>query len=207
MTVLNGHIHQVVQKIEGNVHFHTAMSTAFPQPAPGSAPSPGPLTVPAEQLRNFLGVTSVTIVPKQHSLALVDATLSGVAGVQAAHAMNDAQRDTQRRAAPPARRDRHRQLQLHTTRDVDRRRRHGDMAQPRRRAASDRERGQSASRRRRCWIRARSTSTGSSPGPLRVLLLVAPDDDGHGRGEVSPFFVPSLPSTHPIGNIPAPGRV
>jgi plastocyanin len=99
VTVLNGHIHQVVQKVEGNVRFHTAMSTAFPQPAPGSAPSPGPLTVPAEQLRNFLGVTSVTIVPKQHSLALVDATLSGVAGVQAAHAMGDAQRDTRRRAA------------------------------------------------------------------------------------------------------------
>jgi plastocyanin len=92
VTVLNGHIHQVVQKVEGNVRFHTAMSTAFPQPAPGSAPSPGPLTVPAEQLRNFLGVTSVTIVPKQHSLALVDATLSGVAGVQAPHAMDDARR-------------------------------------------------------------------------------------------------------------------
>jgi plastocyanin len=93
VTVLNGHIHQVVQKIEGNVRFHTAMSTAFPQPAPGTAPSPGPLTVPAEQLRNFLGVTSVTIVPKQHSLALVDSTLSGVAGVQAAHAMDDMKRN------------------------------------------------------------------------------------------------------------------
>ncbi|HEX7978838.1 MAG TPA: metallophosphoesterase [Gemmatimonadaceae bacterium] len=98
VTVLNGHIHQVVQKIEGNVRFHTAMSTAFPQPAPGSAPSPGPLTVPAEQLRNFLGLTSVTIVPKQHSLALVDATLSGVAGVQAAHVMNG---DANRHAAAP----------------------------------------------------------------------------------------------------------
>jgi plastocyanin len=93
VTVLNGHIHQVVQKVEGNVRFHTAMSTAFPQPAPGTAPSPGPLTVPAEQLRNFLGVTSVTIVPKQHSLALVDSTLSGVAGVQAAHAMDDMKRN------------------------------------------------------------------------------------------------------------------
>jgi Icc protein len=101
VTVLNGHIHQVVQKIEGNVRFHTAMSTAFPQPAPGTAPSPGPLTVPAEQLRNFLGLTSVTIVPKQHSLALVDATLSGVVGVQAAHTMNDARRDA-RTSAPLA---------------------------------------------------------------------------------------------------------
>ena len=77
VTVLNGHIHQVVQKVEGHVRFHTAMSTAFPQPVPGTAPSPGPKSVPAEQLRNFLGLTSVTIVPKQHTLALVDSTLSG----------------------------------------------------------------------------------------------------------------------------------
>ncbi|HKG90317.1 MAG TPA: metallophosphoesterase [Gemmatimonadaceae bacterium] len=86
VTVLNGHIHQVVQKIEGNMRFHTAMSTAFPQPAPGTADAPGPLTVPAEQLRNFLGLTSVTVVPSQHSLALVDSTLSGVAGAHAVHA-------------------------------------------------------------------------------------------------------------------------
>ena len=46
VTVLNGHIHQVLQKVEGNVAFHTAMSTAFPQPAPGSAPNPGPMKVP-----------------------------------------------------------------------------------------------------------------------------------------------------------------
>jgi 3',5'-cyclic-AMP phosphodiesterase len=102
VTVLNGHIHQVVQKIEGNVRFHTAMSTAFPQPAPGTAPSPGPLTVPAEQLRNFLGMTSVTIVPRQHSLALVDATLSGVVGVQAERATRDASRSTQNRATSGA---------------------------------------------------------------------------------------------------------
>ena len=50
VTVLNGHIHQVMQKVEGNVAFHTAMSTAFPQPAPGSAPNPGPMKVPAEKL-------------------------------------------------------------------------------------------------------------------------------------------------------------
>ena len=56
VTVLNGHIHQVMQKVEGNVAFHTAMSTAFPQPAPGSAPAPGPLKVPAEQLRSVLGI-------------------------------------------------------------------------------------------------------------------------------------------------------
>jgi 3',5'-cyclic-AMP phosphodiesterase len=57
VTVLNGHIHQVMQKIEGNVAFHTAMSTAFVQPAPGTAPSPGPLKVPDDKLRSLLGIT------------------------------------------------------------------------------------------------------------------------------------------------------
>ena len=60
VTVLNGHIHQVMQKVEGNVTFHTARSTAFPQPAPGTAPSPGPMKVPAEKLRTMLGTASVT---------------------------------------------------------------------------------------------------------------------------------------------------
>ena len=55
VTVLNGHIHQTMQKIEGNVTFHTACSTAFPQPKPGAAPSPGPMKVPADQLRSLLG--------------------------------------------------------------------------------------------------------------------------------------------------------
>src|SRR5580704_2405791 len=59
VTVLNGHIHQIMQKVEGNVTFHTAMSTAFPQPAPGSAPSPGPMKVPAEKLRDVLGIRNV----------------------------------------------------------------------------------------------------------------------------------------------------
>ena len=55
VTVLNGHIHQNLQKVEGNVMFHTAMSTAFPQPKPGEAPAPGPMKVPAEHLRMLLG--------------------------------------------------------------------------------------------------------------------------------------------------------
>jgi plastocyanin len=76
VTVLNGHIHQVMQKTEGNVSFHTAMSTAFPQPAPGSAPSPGPMKVPAEKLRDVLGVTDVNYVMGDHHLAVVDSTLS-----------------------------------------------------------------------------------------------------------------------------------
>ncbi len=76
VTVLNGHIHQVLQKVEGNVAFHTAMSTAFPQPAPGTAPSPGPMKVPAEKLRSVLGLTSVNFHQGQSSLAVVDSNLS-----------------------------------------------------------------------------------------------------------------------------------
>ena len=78
VTVLNGHIHQVVQKVEGNIAFHTAMSTAFPQPQPGKAPSPGPMKVPGDQLRSMLGITSVSYVEGNHSLAVVDSTLSGM---------------------------------------------------------------------------------------------------------------------------------
>jgi len=63
VTVLNGHIHQVMQKVEGHVGFHTAMSTAFPQPAPGTAASPGPMKVGAERLRQVLGIRSITVGP------------------------------------------------------------------------------------------------------------------------------------------------
>jgi Icc protein len=77
VTVLNGHIHQIMQKVEGNVSFHTAMSTAFPQPAPGTAPSPGPMTVQPERLRSVLGIADVTFIPGRSALAVVDATLSG----------------------------------------------------------------------------------------------------------------------------------
>jgi Icc protein len=75
VTVLNGHIHQVMQKIEGNVAFHTAMSTAFPQPAPGSAPAAGPMKVPAERLRQVLGICDLTVVPGKRGLAIVDQPL------------------------------------------------------------------------------------------------------------------------------------
>jgi 3',5'-cyclic-AMP phosphodiesterase len=77
VTVLNGHIHQVLQKVEGNVTFHTAMSTAFPQPAPGGAPSPGPVKVPAEKLRGVLGITDVHFQGGKHPLAIVDSPLAG----------------------------------------------------------------------------------------------------------------------------------
>jgi 3',5'-cyclic AMP phosphodiesterase CpdA len=76
VTVLNGHIHQTMQKVEGNVTFHTAASTAFPQPQPGKADSPGPMQVPAEQLKSVLGITDVNYVRGQHALAVVDSTLA-----------------------------------------------------------------------------------------------------------------------------------
>jgi len=75
VTVLNGHIHQVLQKVEGNLTFHSAMSTAFPQPAPGTAPSAGPMKVPAERLKQVLGITQVTSVIGAHHLAVVDSPL------------------------------------------------------------------------------------------------------------------------------------
>jgi len=75
VTVLNGHIHQIMQKVEGNVTFHTAMSTAFPQPQPGKSDSPGPMKVPAEQLRSLLGITQVNTIRGKHALAVVDSTL------------------------------------------------------------------------------------------------------------------------------------
>jgi 3',5'-cyclic AMP phosphodiesterase CpdA len=76
VTVLNGHIHQIMQKVEGNVAFHTARSTAFPQPAPGMAPSPGPMKVPAGELNKFLGIATVNFVRGGQPLAIVDSPLA-----------------------------------------------------------------------------------------------------------------------------------
>ena len=75
VTVLNGHIHQTMQKVEGNITFHTAASTAFPQPKPGEAPSPGPMKVPDEQLRSLLGIRDVNHVAGKHALAVIDSSL------------------------------------------------------------------------------------------------------------------------------------
>ena len=77
VTILNGHIHQLAQKVEGNMTFHTALSTAFPQPAPGTAPSPGPMLVPADKLRTFLGLSTVNVVQGNKPLAIIDRTLAG----------------------------------------------------------------------------------------------------------------------------------
>ena len=76
LTVLNGHIHQIIQKVEGNVAFHTALSTGFPQPAPGVGPGPVPLAVPAEKLRSVLGIRSVSYVQGKQMLATIDQTLA-----------------------------------------------------------------------------------------------------------------------------------
>ena len=75
VTVLNGHIHQVVQKVEGNVAFHTATSTAFPQPAPGTAPHAGPMVVPAGKLKSVLGISEVRFIARHSHLAIVDSSL------------------------------------------------------------------------------------------------------------------------------------
>ena len=77
VTVLNGHIHQVMQKIEGHVSFHTARSTAFPQGVPGVAQGPGPMPVPPGELRKFLGTAKVTLVNTKSPLAIVDTPLAG----------------------------------------------------------------------------------------------------------------------------------
>jgi 3',5'-cyclic-AMP phosphodiesterase len=76
VSVLNGHIHQTMLKVEGNITFHTATSTAFPQPAPGTAAAAGPMKVPVEKLRGLLGLTSVTYTEHAHSLAITDTALA-----------------------------------------------------------------------------------------------------------------------------------
>jgi 3',5'-cyclic AMP phosphodiesterase CpdA len=76
VTVLNGHIHQLMQKVEGNVNFHTARSTAFPQPAPGTAPAPLPLVVPADKLRSVLGIRTVVYTQGKELLAVTDQPLA-----------------------------------------------------------------------------------------------------------------------------------
>ena len=85
VSVLNGHIHQVMQKVEGHVTFHTAMSTAFPQPAPGSAPSPGPMKVPDDRLRRLLGLSRISFHDVNHPIAITDVPLEEDATTATAH--------------------------------------------------------------------------------------------------------------------------
>ncbi len=76
VTILNGHIHQIVQKVEGNLTYHTARSTAYPQPAAGEGAGPGPLKVPPDELRRLLGVSNATLERRPRSLVLTDTTLA-----------------------------------------------------------------------------------------------------------------------------------
>ena len=131
VTVLNGHIHQIMQKVEGNVTFHTAMSTAFPQPVAGTAPSAGPLKVPADQLRRVLGITDVNFVAVNNHLAVVDAPLAGTSPEdvstilrKAAAALPAVPAQSQSQAEPNQSRHcrrnhagRHRQFRLHSQGD------------------------------------------------------------------------------------------
>jgi len=84
VSVLNGHIHQTMLKVEGNITFHTASSTAFPQPQPGAAAAPGPMKVPAEQLGSLLGITSVNYQEHAHTLAITDTPLISTTNKQPA---------------------------------------------------------------------------------------------------------------------------
>ena len=76
VTVLNGHIHQIVSRVEGNITFHTARSTAYPQPTAGNGPGPVPLKVASDQLPKMLGVTSISVVRHPLAVTLADTTLA-----------------------------------------------------------------------------------------------------------------------------------
>jgi 3',5'-cyclic AMP phosphodiesterase CpdA len=76
VTVINGHIHQIVSKVEGNITFHTARSTAYPQPAAGIGPGPGPLKVDPAVLPTMLGITSIAYAPHPSAATLTDSTLA-----------------------------------------------------------------------------------------------------------------------------------
>jgi 3',5'-cyclic-AMP phosphodiesterase len=75
VTVLSGHIHQVIQHSEGNIRFHTASTTAYPLPAPGNGEQPTPVTLPEKTLLKALGFRTVEVIARkdtkidQHSLA------------------------------------------------------------------------------------------------------------------------------------------
>jgi Icc protein len=88
VSVLNGHIHQVMQKVEGHVTFHTAMSTAFPQPAPGTAPSPGPMKVPDDRLRKVLGLSRISFHDVNHPIAITDVPLEPEKATADAHGVS-----------------------------------------------------------------------------------------------------------------------
>lgn len=76
VTCLNGHVHQVFSKVEGNVTFHSGTTTAYPLPHPGQGPAPKPMTLPAGKLHDALGVREVSYSEGQQALALKERTLT-----------------------------------------------------------------------------------------------------------------------------------
>jgi Icc protein len=80
VTILNEHIHQLAQRVEGNMTFLATRSTAFPKPAPCTAPSLGPMLVPADKPRTFLGLSTVNVVQGYKPLAIIDRTLAELIG-------------------------------------------------------------------------------------------------------------------------------
>jgi 3',5'-cyclic AMP phosphodiesterase CpdA len=75
VTCLNGHVHQVFSKTEGNVRFYSGTTTAYPLPHPGDGPAPKPVTLPAGKLRDALGIREVSFAGGQQALALKERTL------------------------------------------------------------------------------------------------------------------------------------
>jgi len=75
VTALNGHVHQVFSKVEGNVTFYSAAATCYPLPEPGQAAAPLPVTVPAGELSAALGIRTVAFQAGAAGLALTDQRL------------------------------------------------------------------------------------------------------------------------------------
>jgi hypothetical protein len=75
VTCLNGHVHQLFSKTEGNVTFHSGTTTAYPLPAPGDGPAPKPVTLPAGKLHDALGIREVSYTRGHTTLALKDKAL------------------------------------------------------------------------------------------------------------------------------------
>ena len=165
--MLNGHIHQVMQKVEGHVTFHTAMSTAFPQPAPGTAPSPGPMKVEADdRLKKVLGLSRMSFHDVNHPIAITDVPLEAeTTGAADGHdVVVDNFSFAPATTTVPVGHDRH-------------------LDQPRRRAAQHRQHGaevQVAGARHRRAVLAHLRRAGH----LQVLLLAPPEDDRRSRRSV-----------------------
>lgn len=76
VTALNGHVHQIQRRVEGHVSFHAARSTAYPQPASGVGPGPGPLAVPAAELRAAIGFSTLDVRTVDAPIAITDVTVA-----------------------------------------------------------------------------------------------------------------------------------